>query len=461
MADRLIFIVEDEPSISTILEFTFTRKWGYKARMFSSGEDCLKALDENLPSLIILDVMMPGIGGVETLKEIKNRFPAIPVIMLSAQGRIEVAIETFKLGATDYFTKPVDFVKLEIAVRNALQIADLTHEVELLRESLDKKIHFEKIISESGEMKEVFRLMEKVRQNDLCVLVLGESGTGKELIARAIHYNGHRKDGPFVVVNCASIPKDLLESEFFGHEKGSFTGAYQRRIGKFEQANGGTIFLDEIGELDISLQAKLLRVIQTKQFERIGSNETLTTDARLIFATNRDLSDMVKQKLFREDLYFRLAMFPIMIPPLRQRRSDILLLVEHFLTEFSKEHGKSGMKISRKALKMMLEYSWPGNVRELEHAVQRAVVMTDTTTITETDLPLSLQTLASPTTGDAKDLTLFSDIDGVISFDKVREAYIRHALKVTNGNIAETAERMKIGRATLYRLLKKYKIDAD
>ncbi|MGD0337205.1 MAG: sigma-54 dependent transcriptional regulator [Bacteroidota bacterium] len=457
MAEKLIYIVEDEPSIATILEFTATRKWGCQARVFPNGELCLQHLDP-VPDLILLDVMMPGIGGVETLKEIKRRHPDIPVIILSAQGRIEVALETIKIGAVDYFTKPVDFAKLEIAVRNIFQLADLTLEVQQLRESIEKRVHFDNIISGSGEMQEIFTLINKVKDSDMCVLVLGESGTGKELIARAIHYNGNRKSGPFVVVNCASIPRDLLESEFFGHEKGSFTGAFQRRIGKFEQANGGTVFLDEIGDLDIVLQAKILRVIQSKQFERVGGNETLTTDTRLISATNRDLGDMVRQKLFREDLYFRLAMFPILIPPLRQRRSDILLLAEHFLKRFMEDHHKTGLRFSRKALKILYEYPWPGNVRELEHAIQRSVVMVDSDTITERELPMSIQTFAAQPTSTQAASLLFTEGNAIVPLDKVKEATIRHALRITNGNIVEAAEKLKIGRATLYRLMKKYKI---
>jgi DNA-binding NtrC family response regulator len=457
VAEKLIYIVEDESSIATILELTVTRKWGYHARIFQNGESCLQNL-EPPPDLILLDIMMPGIGGVEALKEIKRRYPDLPVIMLSAQGRIEVALETIKLGAVDYFTKPVDFIKLEIAVRNNLHLADLTIEVQQLRESIKQSVHYENIISASGEMQEIFTLMNKVKDSDICVLVLGESGTGKELIARAIHYNGNRKDGPFVVVNCASIPRDLLESEFFGHEKGSFTGAFQRRIGKFEQSNGGTIFLDEIGDLDIALQAKILRVIQSKQFERVGGNETLTTDTRLISATNRDLSEMVRQKLFREDLYFRLAMFPILVPPLRQRRSDILLLAEHFLRRFMGDHHKTGLSFSRKALKLLYDYPWPGNVRELEHAIQRSVVMVDGTLITERELPLSIQTFAAQSTPSETATSLFTEGKTIVPIEQIKEAAIRHALKVTNGNIVEASEKLNIGRATLYRLMKKYRI---
>jgi len=457
--ERLIYVVDDEESISKLLEHWVTKKWGYEARTFTTGEECLDNIN-TIPDAIILDIMLPGIGGVDTLKSIKSRYPDIPVIMLSAQGKVEVAIETIKLGATDYFSKPVDFAKLEVCVKNAMQTHDLSREVSRLREAVGKPVHFDSIISDNGSMQEVFKLVQKVMDNDICVLVLGESGTGKELVARAIHYNGNRKDKPLVVVNCASIPHDLLESELFGHERGSFTGAHQRRIGKFEQAIGGTLFLDEIGELDLSLQSKLLRVIQTKQFERVGGNDTLTTDVRLVSATNRDLVKAVAQKQFREDLYFRLATFPIMLPPLRDRRSDILLLAEHFLKKFSVEVSKPGIGFSKKALKLLYEYAWPGNVRELENAIQRAVLMADGPTITEKDLPLAVVTF-----GSREDATVASPlslgVEHIRPLEKVKEEVIRLALKSTEGNIVETARRLKIGRATMYRLMKKYKITEE
>lgn len=454
--ERLIYIVDDEETISRLLEHWVTKKWGHQARTFATGEACLEALSV-LPDLVLLDIMLPGIGGVETLKEIKTRFPDVPVIMLSAQGKVDVAIETLKIGATDYFSKPVDFAKLEISVKNAIQTHDLSREVSRLREAVGKPVHFENIISDNGAMQEVFNLVQKVKDNDICVLVLGESGTGKELIARAIHYNGIRSKEPFVVVNCASIPHDLLESELFGHEKGAFTGAHQRRIGKFEQAARGTLFLDEIGELDLSLQAKLLRVIQNKQFERVGGNETLTTDVRLVSATNRDLVKMVSQKMFREDLYFRLATFPIMLPPLRDRRSDILLLAEHFLKKFAAEVGKKDLGISRKALKLLYEYAWPGNIRELENAIQRAVLMADGPAITEKDIPLAVVTFGSQDDGNSH-APLSMGTEHVRSMDKMKEENLRQALGATSGNIVEAARKLKIGRATMYRLMKKYNI---
>ena len=457
MSAQRIYIVDDEPSILILLELWVGQRWGYTVEVFSNGRSFLDRFTDP-PDLVVLDIMLPDISGLDLLKEIKQRNPELPVIMLSAQESIEVALKTLKLGAVDYFSKPINFPKLEFAIKNSLKLAALSREVENLQESVGTRLHFDNIVSQSGEMQDVFKLVYKVTQVDICVLILGESGTGKELIARAIHYNSNRQNGPFVVVNCASIPHDLLESELFGHERGAFTGAIQRRIGKFEQAIGGTIFLDEIGELDQSLQSKILRVIQEKQFDRVGGSETLTTDARLIFATHRDLWEEVKQKVFREDLYFRISTFPIMLPPLRQRKSDILLLADHFLKKIGSELGKSNIQFSRKALDLLYNYPWPGNVRELENVIQRGLVLTDGQTLTERELPVFIQSYGSEET-DIKQNSMFRESqDSIIPFEKIKENAVRQALNNTNGNIAEAAQKLKIGRATLYRLVEKYKI---
>jgi len=306
-------------------------------------------------------------------------------------------------------------------------------------------------------MQDVFKFVTKVLDNTITVLIYGESGTGKELIARAIHYNGDRKDKPFVVVNCASIPRELLESELFGHEKGSFTGAHQRKIGKFEMAHDGTIFLDEVGELEMLLQAKLLRVIQQKEFERVGGTELIKTNVRIISATNRDLKLAVETKEFREDLYYRLNSFPIHIPPLRQRKGDILVLAEHFINEINEKLGRHVKGFSKKALKLVYEYDWPGNVREMENTIERCLIIAENEVIDVDDLPPHLRTAERMATIDYAG-PLFSN-ETIVPFEKLKEEAIRHALKVTKGNIVEAAKRLQLGRATIYRLMEKYSIE--
>jgi DNA-binding NtrC family response regulator len=453
-----VYIVDDEPTIAKLLELWVAQRWGYTAEVFHDGKTFLDRFNIEPPDLVLLDLMLPDISGIDILKEVKQRNPDLPVIILSAQESIEVALKTLKLGAADYFSKPINFPKLEFAILNCLKLAALSREVKNLHENVETRLHFDNIVSQSGEMQDVFKLVDKVTRIDICVLILGESGTGKELIARAIHYNSDRRSSPFVVVNCASIPHDLLESELFGHERGAFTGAIQRRIGKFEQATGGTIFLDEIGELDHSLQAKILRVIQEKQFDRVGGSETITTDARLIFATHRDLWEEVKQKVFREDLYYRISAFPIMLPPLRQRKSDILLLADHFLKKFGTEMGKPDIQFTRKALDLLYNYPWPGNVRELENVIQRGLVLADGQTLSERELPIFVQSYGYAETDPNQNSMFQESQDLIVPFEKIKENAVRHALNRTNGNIAEAAQKLKIGRATLYRLIEKYKI---
>jgi DNA-binding NtrC family response regulator len=454
--EKLVFIVDDEQAISKLLSYWVKDKWKYNVEVFSNGEDALKRIDLR-PDIILLDIMMPGLNGIETLKRIKQIDENLPVIMLSAQGNIEVAVEALKMGAFDYFQKPIDMQKLEPAIKNAIKSYDLVKEIETLKENIKKEYSFDNIISSDGKMQDVFKLVTKVLNNDITVLIHGESGTGKELIARAIHYNGKRKDKPFIVVNCASIPRELLESELFGHEKGSFTGAHQRKLGKFEIANEGSIFLDEVGELEVLLQAKLLRVIQEKEFERVGGNELIKTNVRIISATNRELKAAVDNKEFREDLYYRLNSFPINIPPLRQRKGDILILAEHFLKIFSERLGKNLKGFTKRALKLIYEYNWPGNIREMENTIERCLIVSEKDMIDIEDLPSHLRS-ADPAASIEYSGSLFSD-ETIIPFEKLKEESIRHALKVTNGNIVEAAKKLQLGRATIYRLMERYNIE--
>lgn len=369
-----VFIVEDEASIAKLILYWVKDKWGYDAEIFENGEKVLPRLSDR-PDLILLDIMLPGLNGIEVLKKIKQSDEHLPVIILSAQGSIEVALEAVRSGAYDYFPKPIDAQRLEPSIKNAIRNYELLKELHSLKETVTAKYSFDNIISADGKMQDVFRLVSKVLNNDITVLIYGESGTGKELISRAIHFNGARKDKPFVVVNCASIPRELLESELFGHEKGSFTGAHQKKLGKFEIANGGTIFLDEIGELPIEMQVKLLRVIQSGEFDRLGGTQTLHTDVRIIAATNRDLEKAVAEKTFREDLFYRLNVFPIRVPPLRERREDLPLLVEYFVREYAKKIGREINVIPRSVLSTLENYNWPGNIRELENIIERGVIL--------------------------------------------------------------------------------------
>jgi len=456
--EKLVFIIDDEESISKMLVHWVKNQWNYNCKTFINGTDALNALSDD-PDLILLDIMLPDINGNEVLSKIKARNKQIPVIMLSAQGSVEVALESIRLGAFDYFPKPIDKNRLEPAIRNAIKHYDLEREIENLKENLTKEYSFDNIISADKKMQEAFKMVSKVLDNDITVLIEGESGTGKELIARAIHFNGTRKTAPFVVVNCASIPRELMESELFGHEKGSFTGAHVRKIGKFELAKGGTIFLDEIGEMEMALQAKILRVIQQKEFERVGGNEVIKTDVRIISATNRDLKTAVDNKQFREDLYYRLSSFPINILPLRERKGDIVILINHFLDRFNSKLGKSVKGVSKPALKILYDYDWPGNVRELENTLERCMILSDGELVEIDTLPANI-TAQFQNTSAGSDGNVFGDESPIVPFEKLKEEAIRHALKITEGNIVEAARKLKIGRATLYRLMDKYKIDS-
>ena len=454
--NKLVFIVDDEQAISKLLSYWLKEKWGYDVEVHSTGEEVFKRLYLK-PDLVLLDIMLPGMDGLEVLKRIKQIDENLPVIMLSAQGKIEIALEALKHGAYDYFPKPIDLQKLEPTVKNAIKGYDLSKELESLKENIKKEFSFSNIISADSKMQDVFKLVSKVLNNDITVQIYGESGTGKELIAKAIHFNGKRKDNPFIVVNCASIPRELLESELFGHEKGSFTGAHQRKLGKFEVANGGTIFLDEVGELEMLLQAKLLRVIQEKSFDRVGGTDLIKTDVRIISATNRDLKDAVEKKEFREDLFYRLNSFPIFIPPLRHRKGDILVLAQHFLESLSKKLGKEIKGFSKKALKLIYDYPWPGNIREMENTIERCMIIAERDIIDVEDLPTHLRSSDSVIISDFTG-NIFND-DTIIPFEKLKEESIRHALKITKGNIVEAAKKLHLGRATIYRLMERYNIE--
>lgn len=445
-----ILVVDDDKNIGKMIEINLRKAKEYDVRTATSGEACLKIIGEELPDLILLDIQMPGIDGIETLKRLRDIEPRIPVVMMSAHATIEKAVQSMKLGAYDFITKPFASDRLLVTVKNALMTSSLQKEINELRSELRSKYNFDNIIGQSGRMQEVFRAMEKIIDSNVTVLIQGESGTGKELIARAIHYQGQKRaNKPFVAVNCSALPESLLESELFGHEKGAFTGASGKRIGKFEIANGGTIFLDEIGLMSQMTQAKLLRVLQEREFERVGGNELVNVDVRVISATNVDLEEAVKNGQFREDIYYRISVFPIKLPALRERKEDIPLLAAYFLDKYGAQEGKEIEGIAPDALELLMAYNWPGNVRELENAMERAVLLATTGEITPKDLPNSVRAIGEKKMYE-KDATLSSWIE------KLEEEALRQALLECEGNISKTAKKLGIGRATIYRKAKKY-----
>jgi DNA-binding NtrC family response regulator len=450
-----ILIVDDEASIRKALE-KFLTGLGYGTFPASSGEEALKLAEEEAIDLALIDLVMPGMDGVELIRKIKQHDSTIMCIVMTAFGTITSAVDAMKSGAYHYLTKPFELDDISSIIATALEHKNLKEENRLLKQQLKTKYHFENIVGNSSEMDGVFELVEKVADTDSTVLILGESGTGKELIARAIHYNSRRSTMPLITVNCAAIPEELLETELFGHIKGSFTGAHATKVGKFDAANGGTIFLDEIGDMSPKLQVKILRVLQERRFEPVGSTKTHEVDVRIITATNRDLEEEVKQKRFREDLFYRLNVIPIRIPPLRERKSDIPILVQHFIQKFNKENGRHVEGFSRGAMNVAASYNWPGNVRELENAIERLVILKPGGQIEEGDLPKHMFSRAA--NGPSKDVA-DQLISGAISFKEAVENYetelIVKALEQTEGNKNKAAALLGLNRTTLVEKIKR------
>ncbi len=441
-----LLIVDDEESVRDSLELLLEESYRmYKA---ADGKEALDRIEDLGVDLVILDVTMPGIDGMETLSRIM-KLPAPPeVVMLSATDSARLGIQAVKEGAYDYLAKPFDKEELKEVIKRALQRRSLERAVSFLRAEVEKLGGFGDMVGRPPMMLELFMIVEKVAQTDTSVLISGESGTGKELVARAIHSRGERKKGPFVPVNCAAIPRELLESEFFGHEKGAFTGAHARKIGKFELANGGILFLDEISTLQQELQAKLLRVLQDREFVRVGGTQSVRSDVQIIAASNQDLGEMVADGKFREDLFYRLNVIPINIPPLRDRRKDIPLLVKHILGRLCERLNKTVPKVSREAMKVLKSCQWPGNVRELENLLERIVVLSPKgSEIDVQDLPMEI-TVAR---GDPE-ASSGSVSDGLISArDRFERMYILSALRKTDWNQSEAARLLKVHRNTLYK----------
>lgn len=438
-----IFVVEDDPTYRKFLEYVLSLNPDFEVQFFSSGNDCIKNLHLK-PSIIALDYTLPDMSGEEVLKKVMNYNSGIQVIIVSGQDKIGTAVKLLKLGAYDYIIKNEDTKDLLLnAINNARKNIYLKEEINSLRTELSAKYEFENsIIGNSKAMKKVFSLLEKAVSTNIIVSIAGETGTGKELIAKSIHYNSMRKGEPFVPVNIAAIPRELIESELFGHEKGSFTGAVTRRIGKFEEAQKGTIFLDEIGEMDLSLQAKLLRVIQEKEVTRIGGSNVIKLDVRVLVATHRNLAEEVKQGNFREDLYYRLLGLPIMLPPLRERDNDVIMLAKFFLKEFCKENSLEPMRFSKKAQEKLLSYQYPGNVRELKSVVDLAAVLADGNEIDEDDIKFS-------SIVDDKKLVMEE-----LTLKEYTFKIIRHMLEKYDNNVIKVAKKLDIGKSSIYRYLK-------
>jgi DNA-binding NtrC family response regulator len=441
-----ILVVDDEKNIreglGKVLEID-----GYKVLLASDGRQAIEVLQHGDIDLVITDLKMPNLSGDELLRWTAGEFATLPVIVLTGHGTIENAVQAMKEGAYDYLTKPVNMDRLSLLVQRALSNRELMREYRILQDELQKRHQFSNILGKSESMKKIFEVVQQVSPSKASVLITGESGVGKEMIADAIHYNSPRKDKPLIKVHCAALTETLLESELFGHERGAFTGAVARKRGRFELAHMGTIFLDEIGEISQSVQIKLLRVLQDKQFERVGGEETVEVDVRIIAATNRDLKQAIEMGEFREDLFYRLNVVNIHIPPLRDRKEDIPLLMAAFLKEFARENEKKIEGIEPKTRMILYNYSWPGNVRELRNCIESAVVMSKSNILTVEDLPPHIR---ADSEGDSIQLTT-----GVSLADAEKEV-IRATLAAQNGNKSRAAEILGIGRKTLHRKLQEY-----
>lgn len=453
-AKKIVLIVEDDPGHRSMLQ-TIIKGWGYTGQGAADGAEAVERVRERPFDLILMDVRMAEMSGIEALKVIKKYNPAIPILIMTAYSSVESAVEALKAGAYDYLIKPLDFEVLKLAMERALEHSVLKAENLALKEKLVSTFDLKNIIGRSPPMKELIEAVAMVAPSEATALITGESGTGKELIARIIHFNSSRKDGPLVVVNCAALAETLLESELFGHEQGAFTGANKRREGRFMAAHKGTIFLDEIGEMSPSMQARLLRVIQEREIQRVGGDETIRVDVRILAATNRDLEQEVASGKFREDLYYRLNVVTLRMPALRERLEDIPLLARYFLDRFAEKNRKQVKGFTPLAMDMLLKYEWPGNVRELENAVERAVILLPGDYVTEKELPVSI-TQSYP---DAEEINQAQRIPPTgRSLEEIEKEAILTTLEEAGGNKSEAARRLGITRKTLHKKLEQYKV---
>jgi len=451
-----VVVTDDEENVRVLLKELLEEE-GYKVLTAKNGKEAVDIVSKIEPDCVLLDVRMPVLDGMGAFLQIKDKNPHLPVIFITAYGSSEVAINAMKQGAYDYLTKPFNLEEIKIKVKKAIELKEIT-----AKHSKEKqKFNYtgeEIMVGESSAMQEIYKEIGRIADSDATVLIRGESGTGKELVAKAIYMNSNRKDKPFIVVNCAAIPETLLESELFGHEKGAFTDAISRRIGKFEQAKDGTIFLDEIGDMSLGLQSKLLRVLQEKTFTRVGGNETLYSQARIIEATNRKLEELVEKNLFREDLFYRLNVLTIFIPPLKERKEDIPLLTSYFIAKYAKKYQKNVTGITPEVMDIFMEYEWPGNVRELENALARAVIVAAASKIIKDNLPATLskgngKSVPESPEEKSKEFTSLSKL-----IEQVEREAIVKALERTDGNKSKAAKLLGISRKSLFNKLRQYNI---
>jgi two-component system, NtrC family, response regulator HydG len=449
---KTILVVDDEPGQRAMLHAVLSAE-GYQVAEAEDGATALAQVEAHVYDLILMDVRMAHLDGMAALRAIKARSPGLPIILMTSYGTVRDAVEAMKAGAYDYLTKPLDIDELKLTLARGLRHAALEEENARLRELVGQDIDVSAIIGTSEPMRRVFEAIALVAPTEATVIIQGESGTGKELVAQAIHANSPRRDGPLITVNCAALPETLLESELFGHERGAFTGATERRLGRFELAHGGTIFLDEIGELTPAAQTKLLRVLQSQEFERVGGSKTLKVDVRVIAATNKDLEVAVRAGQFREDLLYRLQVFPLTMPPLRDRCGDIPFLAEHFLKRYAERHRRRLRGLTPRTLDLLMRYDWPGNVRELEHTIERAVILTRGERITPEELPPTVRALGR----DADSIAPQEPPVPVgLTLKEVERELICKTLEHTGGNRTKAAEVLGISRATLHNKLKEY-----
>ncbi len=442
-----VLVVDDDLAHRTMLR-TLMSGWGYEVSEAADGEAAIEAVHRTPFDLVLMDIRMIRVSGLEALEEIKRFNPAIPIIIMTAYASVETAVEALKKGAYDYLTKPLDFDELRLAMNRAMEHSRLKEENRLLRENLGKHFDRRNLIGRSQVMTRLLETVDQVAPSEATVLITGESGTGKEMIAGAVHFNSRRREGPFVKINCAAITETLLESELFGHEKGAFTGADRRKEGKFRQADGGTLFLDEVSEMTLGMQVKLLRVLQEREVTRVGGNDVIKVDVRVVAATNRDLIPLIEAGRFREDLYYRLNVVTLHVPPLRERREDIPLLAQRFLETFSERNRKTIKGFTPQAMDRLLKYPWPGNVRELMNMVERAVVLSRSEYLDEADLSPALR---EPVPEKTPPEGL-----GSLPLEDVERATILRTLEQAGGNKSEAARRARDHPRTLHRSLKKY-----